>query len=67
MKWEVHVLQSAAMSEREKMLTDYSGGSDSHDITRFGEEAAEYIHRVRTLATHFSFRVNELAMSQVYT
>lgn len=64
MKWEVHVLQSAAMSEREKMLTDYSRGSDSHDITRFGEEAAEYVHRVRT---HFSFRVNELATSQFYT
>lgn len=50
------------MSEREKSLTDYSRGSDSHDITRFGEEAAQYIHRVGSLATHFSFRVNEKAL-----
>lgn len=41
------------------MLTDYSLRGDAHDITRFGKEAAEYIHRVGALAIHFSFGVNE--------
>lgn len=48
--------QQLGVKEKERRLTDYSRGGDSHDVARSGEEAAQYIRHVRTLGTQFSFR-----------
>lgn len=40
-------------------LTDDSGSSDAHNIAGFGEEAAQFIYCVQTVATLFCFRVNK--------